>query len=275
LTASDGGAESVDSFARLALLDEARDKVRRGKEHFYVLDMQLQTFWESNPYPIVHEYDAKQSKNLFRLKMQRPAPLRDWALIIGDAVHNARSALDYIAWRLAGSVIGDTSTSFPICTCAENIDKAQKSRLKNVLPDAVTAIRGFQPYLRPNLKESALWLLEELDRRDKHRLLTPIQCLASTSKVVFRDPLPCTVPMKFGSRLEDNAVIVEVGGAPNPNVDMDLELALDILLERGIASETDDYEVRECLVKIFEAVDQVIARFNWLLTRNPSLIRKV
>ncbi len=267
--------EDVGSFARLALLNEARDKVRRAKERFYVLDMQLQTFWESNPYPIVHEYDSKESKNLFRLKMRRPAPLRDWALIIGDAVHNARAALDYIAWRLAGSVPGDTSTSFPICSCLDSFKNASKSRLKKLLPDAIAAIGELQPYLRPNVKESALWLLEELDRRDKHRLLTPIQCFSTTSKVVVRAALPVTVPMMPGSRLEDNAVIVEVGGPPNPNVDMELELSLDILFERGLVSETADYEVRQCLINIFEAVDIVIGRFNWLITRNPKLIRTV
>jgi hypothetical protein len=264
----------MDGFARLAILNEARDKSRRGKEHLYTLDAQLHTFWDSNPYAILHAYDEQRRLNVFRMKMLRSAPLRDWALMTGDAVHNARSALDYIAWLLAGSRVEDTTTSFPICSCQGNFDNARKSRLKFVLPDAIAEIGAFQPYLRPNLKESALWLLEELDRRDKHRLLTPIQALASTSKVIIRAPLPSAVPMRPGYRLNDDAVIVEIGGVPNPNVDMELELGLDILFERGIISDTDDYEVRACLIKIFEAVDRVISRFDWLLTRNPNLINK-
>ena len=140
----------MNSFPTSPLLDEARHKVRRGKEHSYVLDTELQKFWDTKPNTVVHEYDAEQRKNLFRLKVQTPAPLAAWALIIGDAVHNARSALDYVAWRLAGSVLDDTHTMFPICDSPAKFEEAKSRRLKRVHPAAIAAIGEFQPYLRPN-----------------------------------------------------------------------------------------------------------------------------
>jgi hypothetical protein len=257
-----------------ALLDEARDKVCRGKEHYYALDMELQKFWDSKPSIVAHEYDEKQAKNLFRFKVQRVAPLSTWALIIGDAVHNARSALDYVAWRIAGGDIGDRDTLFPICECPGQFKAIAKRRLSRVHPDAITEIGKFQPYLRPNMQESALWLLETLENRDKHKLLTPTQTFVFMSSFEFRDPLPCTLPVRPGSRIEHDAVVVEVPGAPNADVNMKLEFSMDILFKRGIVSSSADYEVRQGLIKIFEAVEMVIAAFDRLLVKHPDWIPK-
>lgn len=260
------------SFATSPLLEEARHKNRRGKEHSYVLDVELRRFWDTKPYTIAHEYDAKNSKNLFRFKVEKAPPLAAWSLIIGDAVHNARSALDYIAWMLAGSVVDDTTTSFPICSRPEHFAPAAKSKLARVHPEAVADIGRLQPYSRPNLKESALWLLEELDRRDKHRLLTPIEYFPHISSIEVTDPRYVVLPQRVGSRLEHDAVIAEVGGAPNADVEMKGEFTLDILFGRGIISDSDDYEIRGCLERIFDAVDLVIERFDWLLPRNPHWV---
>lgn len=247
--------------------------MRRGKEHSYVLDAELQKFWDSKPCTVVHEYDAKHSRNLYRFKVHRAAPLNAWALIIGDAVHNARSALDYIAWRLAGGIIEDTRTLFPICRDVAEFEEAARRRLKRVHQEAVAAIGEIQPYLRPNLKESALWTLDELDRRDKHRLLTPTQYFVFPSSVVMHDALPCTVFVMPGSRIENDAVLAEVAGLENPDVKIELQLSFDILFERGILSATADYEVRHVLSNIFEAVDIVIAKFDWLLIKHPDWIK--
>lgn len=262
----------MNSFPTSPLLEEARHKVRRGKEHLYALDTELQKFWDTKPNTVIHEYDSERRKNLFRLKVQTPAPLSAWALIIGDAVHNARSALDYVAGRLAGSVPDDTRTIFPICESPAKFEEAKSRRLKRVHTDAVTAIGEFQPYLRPILKESAFWLLEELDKRDKHRLRTPIYGVAFNSSFSITDPLAVTLPERPGAPLKDNAVFAEVGGLPNPYVKMNLEFSFDIFLERGIVSDSDDYEVRQGLIKIFDAVDLVIARFDRLLLANPTWI---
>jgi hypothetical protein len=254
------------------LLDEARYKICRGKEHYYALDAELQKFWDSKPCIVAHEYDDKQSKNLFRFKVQRAAPLSAWALIIGDAVHNARSALDYIAWRIAGGDISDRVTLFPICESSGQFEDATQRRLRRVHPDAVAAIRKLQPYHRPNVQESALWLLETLENRDKHKLLTPTQSFIFMSSFEFYDPLPCTLPLRPGSRVEHDAVVVEVPGAPNADPNMKLEFSLDILFERGVVSASADYEVRQGLIKIFDAVDIVIAAFDRLLVKNPDWV---
>jgi hypothetical protein len=260
------------------LLEEARYKARRAKEHAYLLDVELRKFSDTKPYSIVQEYDRNKVSNLFRLKVEREAPFKEWSLIIGDCVHNARSALDYVAWALAGSVVDDDRTMFPIhiFDCDRKFDEAERRWLTNVHPSARKAIREckLQPYLRPNPQESALWFLHELDRRDKHRLLTPIQQVTYLWHASDSGPFPFIVHALPNSRLEDGAIIAESPGEERPDMQMRLELASDVLFKRGLISTLADYEVRECLTRILDAVDLVIAIFDRLLVLNPDWIPK-
>jgi hypothetical protein len=264
-----------NSILTSPLLDEARHKARRGKEHSYLLDVELCKFSDTKPYAIIHEYDRNNVSNLFKLKVEREAPFKEWSLIIGDCVHNARSALDYIAWALAGGVVDDERVMFPIYICPGEIDDAERRWLKNLHPLARKAIRecSLQPYLRPDSKESALRILHELDRRDKHRLLTPIQQFTYLSNATSSGPYPFIIHALPKSRLEDGATIAESPGPERPDMQMRLELASDILFERGPISTAADYEVRDCLARILDAVDLVIAKFDRLLVLNPDWIK--
>jgi hypothetical protein len=235
--------------------------------------MELRKFWDTKPYSVIHEYDVKESKNLFRFKMLRPIPQSAWELIIGDSVHNARSALDYIAWRLAGSDLADIHTQFPICLTSDKFDKL-RWRLKRIPRDALTEILKLQPYTQPNPEASALWLLQELDARDKHKLITAVEYVTESSGISVEDPVPVTIPHRALSKLEDNTVVAEIPGPPNPEVKMEIEFSFGILFEWGIVSSTDDYGVRDCLCKIFDAVEIVIKRFEWLLRTNPRWINE-
>jgi hypothetical protein len=64
------------------------------------LETESRLWRERNPYRITHEPDPQTNKKLIRVKVleQPPAAIR---LIIGDCVHNLRSALDNLAYALA------------------------------------------------------------------------------------------------------------------------------------------------------------------------------
>jgi hypothetical protein len=254
------------------LLEEARYKARRSKEHLYLLNVELCKFSDTKPYAVVYEYDRNKVSNLFKFKVERKPPLKEWGLIIGDCVHNARSALDYIAWALSGGVVDDDRIMFPICDCEGKFDDAEGRWLSKVHPLAQKVIRECQPYLRSNLKESALWLLNELDRRDKHRLLTPIQQIAYLSRLSDSSPFPFIVCALPNCPLKDGAIIAESPGPERPDMQVRLEFAFDILFDRGIISDTAEYEVRASLTKILDMVELVIAKFDRLLVLNPGWV---
>jgi len=113
----------------------------------------------------VGDFDA-----YFRLK--QPLPM-DFGLLIGDALHNARSALDHMAWQLvlAGGGTPTDQTAFPIAKDAKTFEEWVERRLRGAAPDAVAAVRALKPWKG---SDEQLWRLHRLDAVDKHRLLTPV-----------------------------------------------------------------------------------------------------
>jgi hypothetical protein len=70
----------------------------------------------------------------------------------------------------------------------------------------------------PNPQLSPLWLLEELDVRDKHKLVTTIQGLSRTARFsVNDDPIAITIPYPaMKGRVEHDAIFAEVPGEVDP-----------------------------------------------------------
>jgi hypothetical protein len=83
-------------------------------------------------------------------------PMR-WATIIGDVVHNARSALDHLVWVFAVVSTGGSpapNTGFPAATSAAGFETIRKQdRLLKGLSDAhVEFVQSHQPYHAENPK---------------------------------------------------------------------------------------------------------------------------
>jgi len=256
----------------LPLLDQSWLKLRRAKEHFYSLNAAINVFWDSKPNAVVHEYDTEKSKNLFRFKVLRDVPYESWGMVIGDLVHNARSALDYLAWRLAGSDIEDIRTQFPICLTAKKFDDV-RWRLKLIHPDAFAEISKLQPYTRPNPKEHALWFLQELDARDKHKLITVTKHITNAARYSASLPYATTIPMSGIGKIEADAPLIEITGPCDPDMDVTIHLASTVLFEQGIISEADDYEALPCLGQVCDVVEGVLLVFDRLLRAHPDWIR--
>jgi hypothetical protein len=117
-------------------LDEARLKFRRGKEHLKALDDEFRRFHANETNGVVCEYDPERRQYVGRFKIFRPIPQHSWGLLLGDSVHNLRSALDYIAWRLAGSDPTDLKTLFPICIHPAKF-QSQRFRFGRIHPGSV------------------------------------------------------------------------------------------------------------------------------------------
>jgi hypothetical protein len=107
-------------------------------------------------------------------------------LIAGDAIHNARSALDHLAVALAehgARVAGVTMTrqdeagiQFPIVRShADFVEQVRRGRLQHVDSAARALIESRQPYRASNDPELAhLMRINRLDNADKHRAITPV-----------------------------------------------------------------------------------------------------
>ncbi len=246
----------------MAILDEAKLKLRRGKEHLYSLESETRKFWDSDPYTLVHERNGKDFPNLLRFKLTQTVPYHTWGLILGDAVHNIRSALDYIVWRLAGSHLDDTTTMFPIYAVEEKWNGTQwRFRDRPIHPDAHAYIQSLQPYSRPKPQRAKLWILQELDARDKHKLIAVTEAVARASHIGGSGQMQIPAEVVEGT-FKDGAVIIEYADPPEACMNMKFEFAYRIMFERGILSDTEDFEVLSVLYGIAHAVDTIIDNFE-------------
>jgi hypothetical protein len=98
-------------------------------------------------------------------------------LIVGDCIHNLRSALDHLVFQLAilkgTGTEAAAKTAFPIYLTAKSFKNFVDSRVAPFIErNALTEIERLQPYARGNAGEQdIIWVLSQLDIIDKHRLL--------------------------------------------------------------------------------------------------------
>ncbi len=90
-------------------------KIERAKKHIADLERGIRAFHDTNPYLIVRETDPELGGPRWRVRIRKYPPL-ELAPVIGDAVHNLRSALDHLVVALVEANHGKVTnaTEFPI-----------------------------------------------------------------------------------------------------------------------------------------------------------------
>ena len=155
----------------------------RAREHLNALKEIIDSLGP-HPYEIVEERNPVTGDRDFRLvgkadlvTLRRQIPMMP--VIVGDVVHQVRSALDHAVWQIARPPI-EKRTGFPICLNesggGSSFYGSSKERglgvrcLQNVSLPAFEYIESIQPYNRLGERDP-LWLLDELWNKDKHRAL--------------------------------------------------------------------------------------------------------
>ena len=145
-----------------------------------------------------------------------------WPLLVGDTIHNLRSALDHIVCQLAILNGNDISccdrTYFPICICKPDFAKFRKMAEHLLSPEAFTFIEELQPYktadaTREDPSHSSLWIIHKLNVIDKHRILVVVGKHFRTTDVScsFNDGDFVNIPVNSTWRpLEEGAQIAEI-----------------------------------------------------------------
>ena len=87
-------------------------KLVRADEHLQALNNEVAAFLQVGPYEVVTEQDIPAGFLRARV-VYRQEPPDLLFMLIGDVLHNLRSALDHLAWSLAGTK-ADKKTEFPV-----------------------------------------------------------------------------------------------------------------------------------------------------------------
>ena len=164
-------------------------KVARAYEHIEDVKQLAQDWLGTDAYTVAREIDPETGHTVCKARIKGQPPV-EIGLVVGDAVHNLRSALDHAVYALAERHLGplpieaQERLAFPIV--GNQNSKGQpadgsvifqelltgRRRLVELLPDNVLRyIESIQPYRweGEGFRHHWLWFVHDLDRIDKHR----------------------------------------------------------------------------------------------------------
>lgn len=154
------------------------DRLARAEEHLEPIKRHIVAYLNSAFDDVVGElkFDEEGASSTFVLRDAIFLPDPPLHTLIGEFLHNLRSALDHLVWQLVEQNGGKPNehTSFPILKVAPTANRKGVTPRPHVAggvsDDAAAIIECAQPYKwGTQFAEHPLWLLHELWSIDKHR----------------------------------------------------------------------------------------------------------
>jgi len=192
-------------------------------------------------------------------------------LVIGDAIHNMRAALDYSVYALVLSNpnrpdgVPNDKTMFPISDTREGfrrqVDKL--GRLTGVANEPLAIIDGVQPYHAResglNHRANVLWILNKLENIDKHRRIGMLAGVAARQRLEFTLPDGQTISHSViaGQRVVDEGTILVTYRAPapgEPEMEVKTHITATAIVFDEPGSEIVNLEVEPALWQILLAI---------------------
>jgi len=159
----------------------------------------------------------------------------DISVLLGDALHNYRSALDHVAWELTTLGKGSTgsSTFFPIRLQPRN-KKERTSTVEGVSdPEIVNLIDQVQPFHGTGYDEP-LHILHALNIHDKHRSV--LIYVRSVDTAIIASPEGTTIDHSFvwGSNLTRSGLLMGCDTTQSVDLAPGSEVSLDVFVEMDL-----------------------------------------
>ena len=153
----------------------AHIKFKRACKHILDIERTLEAFARDHPDRIwVH----KEHNGARLIGVEHSAALpSDIPLMIGDAVHNLRTALDHLVFELMCTFASPTSKErkhikFPTGSSKASFDSHVRGMVRAAPQEVLDAMVSFEAF--PNGQGDFLYRLAELDNTDKHTLLIAV-----------------------------------------------------------------------------------------------------
>ncbi|KQQ89725.1 hypothetical protein ASF64_17220 [Arthrobacter sp. Leaf137] len=178
------------------------------------------------------------------VRIPRGIPKHEWALDLGDALHNFRSAFDAMAWGMAHFDGAEPSrpkaVAFPICLNDGQWKDAAKAWISKIRPEFQERLRLLQPFTFAPGEVTVMSMLHELDIQDKHHdsltVKAEVHALNVEATFEYQDPsskLPPRVEMYEDVKFSDGAVLgtIHAGGEIRMVGDFFLQPDIKVQLE--------------------------------------------
>lgn len=256
-------------------------KLNRAREQLKELHDKSWDWFHSGKHHTVR-YEPNPQAGTDILASAEQIPKDPFCLLIGECLHSMRSALDNLAYALAVSytkplppAVAEKS-EFPIFgnvngQGAADFNKVRVRKIGGMNPLAQAEIERLQPYHRGNgYGLDPLWILHDLDRINKHRLLHVVvaqgiglhaQFLPGSATDLARfhyEPVEGYLGMRlFSGPIETDtkiATTMQVPNKPRDYVGMDYEPMFEIRFTPGTVVDDDGVE------RILEGIYRHITR---------------
>ena len=237
-------------------------KLRRSDEHLITLYRELVSYTNSRPYFLRGDSDAGDGKPGFTFHFRQEPPIHLSALI-GDAVYNMRSALDYIAHELTvrNGAMPTRQTQFPIALTEDDFlnQAITLKKLNTVSGRMLKYVSAFQPYRMDSdgkARRHFLWQLAKLSNQDKHHTLA-LSAIAANVAAKFTHPDGREVVSEFKSHvLHDGDIVASMPiGFDHPKLKTHLKVTTHIAFKDAPLL---DCEVAATLQSIREFIGEMI-----------------
>lgn len=162
-------------------------KLDRARKHQADLAAEIAAFMAREPFSTRHTTEPGEGgvtvHHVFADLLELPPAL--WSPIIGDAVHNLRSALDHALWALADPLVRDPRAQYPVYDSEEKYERAAANLLRGVSDRRRELIWGTQPFRWVESKRvwHGLWRLHDFDITDKHKTLHAITAVSEFQSI--------------------------------------------------------------------------------------------
>lgn len=244
------------------MFESAKLKVERAKHHISNLQTVFDAFIVKNPYTLTISNDTNSGDTTIDVSLNEPLP-PVLALIIGDAVHNLRTALDHATWELIGRDRGTQDRYLKLPTGDNRVNyEACCKGIKTPRADTKAFFIALGIY--EGGPSERLYTLNSLDTVDKHTVLTPIAGITSIPlmRVIRSDGVEVATfeDCGFGMTPDGRVTIMRLGIGLRPEFNEEAKPTIGIIF-----GDIDGFKfepVIPTLVHLADAVMDTIGQFE-------------
>ena len=251
------------------LFHTAKLKIERAEQHIIDLEKAFALFKQSHPHTLRVSTNPATGDTDITADFSQPLP-PDLALIIGDAVHNLRSALDHANWELRRLYTGEEN---PWALLLVRSDCSEYKTKCDGIKNAPRELIDFFKFLEicENGRGKDIYALHLLDNDDKHMILTPVACVSSIRLLRIRTPNGGVIQMENCAVSISNGVarIAQIGAGASVDLDKDADTTIEIFF--GNVQGFPFRAVFPTLIHLTDAVNSMIREFEAFVAQHPPI----
>jgi hypothetical protein len=251
-------------------------KIARANQHLGTLHSEMLAWEQSKPWGLAPEVHDQGAKHFYRLGFHRPIPI-EWAVVLGEVIHDLRSALDQAVYWLTIDWIRKPlkGSSFPVNTSKADFERRRKNgawtndsgmhKIRGVGPGPSAFIQALQPYPQRYKRFYCrdLRTVHDLWNQDKHRLVHVWGMRFRETELRF--PTYVTAAHIDRRVLQEGAIIYKFFcSPPQPRVQVHGEVGADLAFysgkRRGGGANETLWDTASTVVDIIRKLTNAVGR---------------